>query len=171
MLSSQLFLWVLGGGKLIRSKAASSNTAVNNICKAVHPFLSEHLVRVLTEDAVVGMTDDDRRLLGPHLCPHNQRQAMLSKGLALGGKAFKRDFRARCLEEFARRKVFAATCQFSVSNKTPMPEQLYQTVVIDEAGQVLEPEVIMPLTLHGEDVRLALIGDHKQLPATVQHHS
>ena len=171
MFCSQLFLWVLGGGKLIRSKAASSNTAVNNVCKAVHPFLSEHLVRVLTEDAVDGMTDDDRRLLGPHLCPHNQRQNMLSMGYALEGKAFKRDFRLRCKEEFARRKVFAATCQFSVSNKTPMPEQLYQTVVIDEAGQVLEPDVIMPLSLHGENVRLALIGDHKQLPATVKHSS
>ena len=80
MLSSKLFVWVLGGGKLIRSKAASSNTAVNNVCKAVHPFLSDHLVRVLTEDAVDGMADDDRRLLGPHLCPHNQRQNMLSMG-------------------------------------------------------------------------------------------
>ena len=117
------------------------------------------------------MTDDERGLLGPHLCPHNQRQAMLSTGLALEGKAFKRDFRALVLEEFARRQVFAATCHFSASNRTPMPEQFYQTVVIDEAGQVLEPDVIMPLSLHDKNVRLALIGDHKQLPATVKHSS
>ena len=86
----------LRGGKLIRSKAASSNTAVNNICKAVHPFLSQHLVRVLTEDAVDGMTDDERGLLGPHLCPHNQRQAMLSKGLALWGKGIQKRFSCSC---------------------------------------------------------------------------
>ena len=160
-----------GRGKLIRSKAASSNTAVNNICKAVHPFLSRHLVRVLTEDAVDGMTDDERGLLGPHLCPHNQCQALLPTGLAIGGKAFRKHLRELCLQEFARRKVFAATCHFSVSQKTPMSDQSYQTVVIDEAGQVLEPDVIMPLSLHGDNVRVVLIGDHKQLPATVKHCS
>ena len=49
-----------------------------------------------------------------------------------------------------------------------MFELSYQTVIIDEAGQVLEPDVIMPLSLHGDNVRLVLIGDHKQLPATVK---
>ena len=160
--------WGKGRGKLSVSKAASSNTAVNNICKAVHPFLSRHLVRVLTEDAFDALTDDERGLLGPHLCPHNQYQALLPSGLAIGKKAWNKHLREDCHKEFARRKVFAATCHFSASQKTPMFELSYQTVIIDEAGQVLEPDVIMPLSLHGDNVRLVLIGDHKQLPATVK---
>ena len=131
--------WGKGRGKLSVSKAASSNTAVNNICKAVHPFLSRHLVRVLTEDAVEGMTDDERGLLGPHLCPHNQRQAMLSTGLALEGKAFKRDFRALVPQKFARRKVFAATCHFSASNRTPMPEQFTRLWSSTKLDRYLSP--------------------------------
>ena len=49
-----------------------------------------------------------------------------------------------------------------------MSELSFQTVIIDEAGQVLEPDVIMPLSMHADNVRLVLIGDHKQLPATVK---
>ena len=76
--------WVL---KLVCSKAASSNTAVNNVCKAVLPFLSDQVLRVVTEDAVDAMTDSDRRLLGPHIFPHNQRKELLSTGsLAEGGQ-------------------------------------------------------------------------------------
>ena len=91
------------------SKAASSNSAVNRMCKAVHPFLSQHLVRVLTEDAVEALADDDKTLLGPHLCPHNQIQALVGSGYVIGGKAWKKQVRQECVEEFARRKVFAST--------------------------------------------------------------
>ena len=138
------------------------------MCKAVHPFLSQQLVRVLTEDAVEALTDDDKALLGPHLCPHNQYQALLHSGYVIGGKAWNKHVHEECVEEFARRKVFASTCHFCASEKTPVSAQTYQTVIIDEAGQVLEPDVIMPLSMHADNVRLVLIGDHKQLPATVK---
>ena len=77
------------------SKAASSNSAVNRMCKAVHPFLSQHLVRVLTEDAVEALADDDKTLLGPHLCPHNQNQALLRSGYVIGGKAWKKNIQSK----------------------------------------------------------------------------
>ena len=77
------------------SKAASSNSAVNRMCKAVHPFLSQDLVRVLTEDAVDALTDDDKSLLGPHLCPHNQVQALLGSGYVIGGMAWKKTCASR----------------------------------------------------------------------------
>ena len=150
------------------SKAASSNSAVNRMCKAVHPFLSQHLVRVLTEDAVDALPDDDKSLLGPHLSPHNQIKTLLAGGYAIDGKAWKKHLRQDCVQEFSRRKVFASTCHLCASQKTPMSELTYQTVIIDEAGQVLEPDVIMPLSMHADNVRLVLIGDHKQLPATVK---
>ena len=112
--------WGKGRGKLSVSKAASSNSAVNRMCKAVHPFLSQHLVRVMTEDAVEALTDDDKALLGPHLCPHNQNQALLHEGYVIGGKAWNKHVREDCLKEFALRTVFAATCHFCVNQKTPM---------------------------------------------------
>ena len=155
--------------KLVCSKAASSNTAVNNACKAVLPFLSDQVLRVVTEDAVDAMTDNDGRLLGPRLFPHNQRKEVLSTGRSAEGKSFKKDLRKRLVEVLSRKKVVAVTCQFCVSSKTPVCNSLYQTLLIDEAGQVLESDLVMPLTLHDKSVRLALIGDHKQLPATVKH--
>ena len=154
--------------KLVCSKAASSNTAVNNVCKAVLPFLPDQVLRVVTEDAVDAMTEDDRRLLGPHLYPHNQLKEMISTGKNPEGKSFKKTLRAQLVEVLSRMTVVAVTCQFSVSSKTPVPDSPYQTMLIDEAGQVLEPDLVMPLTLQDKDVRVVLIGDHKQLPATVK---
>ena len=67
----------------------------HRMCKAVHPFLSQHLVRVLTEDAVEALADDEKMLLGPHLCPHNQVQALLGSGYVIEGMAWKRTCASR----------------------------------------------------------------------------
>ena len=143
--------------------------AVNNLCKAMLPFLLGQVLRVVTEDAVQAMSEADRRILGPHLYPYNQTQKHLASGLSPEGKAFKKHLRTDLREVLAGKIVAAVTCQFSVSPKTFLFEFLFQTILIDEAGQVLEPDLVMPLTLQSKDVRVVLVGDHKQLPATVKH--
>ena len=77
------------------------------MCKAVHPFVSQHLVRVLTENAVEALADDDKTLLVQHLCPHNQLQALLGSGYVIGGKAWKKmcvksAFKSSRVEKFLR---------------------------------------------------------------------
>ena len=124
---------------------------------------------MVTEDAIAAMTEDDRELLGPHLYPRNKLNEMISRGENTQGRIFKRNLRGELAQVFSRKTVVAVTCQFSVSASTPVPDAQYKTMLIDEAGQVLEPDLVMPLTLQDKDVRVVLIGDHKQLPATVKH--
>ena len=64
--------------------------------------------------------------------------------------------------------VIGATCQYSVSSATSVAAMKFDSILIDEAAQAVEPDVIMPMTLQSEDVQVILIGDHKQLPATVK---
>ena len=110
------------------SKAASSNSAVNRMCKAVHPFLSQHLVRVLTEDAVEALADHDKTLLVQHLCPHNQPTTFAWQRIRHGGKGMDKNVHQECVQEFARRKDFASTCHFCESQKDPMSEQTKQVM-------------------------------------------
>lgn len=49
--------------------------------------------------------------------------------------------------------------------KDENPRTRFRCVIIDEAGQSTEPELLMPLVYPIS--KLILIGDHKQLPATV----
>ena len=72
------------------------------MCKDVHPFLSQHLVRVLTEDAVEALADDEKMVLGPHLYPHNQVQAFLAADTSLREWLGKEHVRQECVEELAR---------------------------------------------------------------------
>jgi intron-binding protein aquarius len=49
----------------------------------------------------------------------------------------------------------------------------YDTIIIEEAGQILEIESFVPLVLQEKEKsnlkRVTLIGDHFQLPPIVQH--
>ena len=65
--------------------------------------------------------------------------------------------------------VRGATCQYSVSSATSVAAMKFDYILIDEAAQAVEPDIVMPLTLQSNDVQVVLIGDHKQLPATVKH--
>lgn len=52
--------------------------------------------------------------------------------------------------------------EFSVSNP------LFDTIIIDEVSQSLEPQCWIPLSTHLGCKRLVIAGDNKQLPATVK---
>ena len=43
------------------------------------------------------------------------------------------------------KQIIGATCQYSVSNSTALHEKRFDLVLIDEAAQAAEPDVVLPL--------------------------
>ena len=56
-------------------------------------------------------------------------------------------------------------CTCSVAGGETMQRQKFQSCIIDECGQSVEPETMIPITLTFG--RVVLVGDHKQLSPTV----
>ena len=69
-------------------------------------------------------------------------------------------------------RIVVATTSTMNSNASLFNIKHFDLAIIDEASQILEPNVIGLLSArHGEERavdRFILIGDHKQLPAVVQ---
>ena len=82
--------------------------------------------------------------------------------------AFKKHVRKRGCIVLDNKQIIGATCQYSVSQATALHEKKFDLIIIDEAAQAAEPDVVMPLTLQSGHVQDTQIGDHKQLPATVK---
>jgi len=73
-----------------------------------------------------------------------------------------------------RARLVALTCTHAAMRAPELLEMgfQYDSVVIEEAAQVLEVEAFVPLVLQRDPCRLqrlVLIGDHCQLPPVVQH--
>lgn len=64
-----------------------------------------------------------------------------------------------------RHRIFVATVASAANNAHLFKIKTFDTAIIDEASQILEPQLIGILPRLG---RFVLIGDHKQLPAVVQ---
>lgn len=79
---------------------------------------------------------------------------------------------ARLISEIKRHRVFVATTTAMNANSALFLLKQFSLGVIDEASQILEPQLlgILSATVNGHDCirKFVLIGDHKQLPAIVQ---
>ena len=96
------------------------------------------------------MTEDDRQLLGPVLYPRRKIAEMVSRDYNTESKRFKKHFRREVAYVLSGKVVVAVTCQYSVSSATPVPDAKYKTILIDEAAQAVEPDIVTPLTLQAE---------------------
>lgn len=66
-----------------------------------------------------------------------------------------------------RAHVVVTTC--AGSGRDELKERNFRFVVVDEATQATEPDVLIPLSLHNDkdtQSQLVLVGDHHQLPPT-----
>ncbi|CAD8160547.1 unnamed protein product [Paramecium pentaurelia] len=72
-------------------------------------------------------------------------------------------------------KIVAMTCTHAALKRNSFCEQdfQYDNIVFEEAGQILEIEAFLPLTmsLTGKLKRLIMIGDHNQLPPVIKNVS
>lgn len=76
------------------------------------------------------------------------------------------------ISEIERHRVFVATTTAMNANSALFLLKQFSLGVIDEASQILEPQLlgILSASVNGRDCirKFVLIGDHKQLPAIVQ---
>ena len=78
---------------------------------------------------------------------------------------------AQIKEKIRNTRIFVATTTAMQSNATLFNLKHFDLAIIDEASQILEPNIVGLLCGHNHEPyirRFILVGDHKQLPAVVQ---
>lgn len=122
---------------------AYTNRAVDEICEALERSnLSQNYIRIGSRYSVGEEYQDN--LLGKKI-----------KGL---------DKRASIVDKLTKTRIYVSTVASIIGKKDLFKIVKIDTVIIDEASQILEP---MLIGLLPQFSRFIMIGDHKQLPAVV----
>lgn len=121
---------------------AYTNRAVDEICEAIHDFAEQDYLRIGNPHAT------DPRF-------HGRLFSERTKGA---------NTRKQLVQIITSHRIFVSTVA-SISSKASLFQlKSFDTVIIDEASQILEPLLVGLLP---NFKRFVLIGDHKQLPAVV----
>ena len=147
--------------------SASSNAACNLLYDALWRwqipawrFLSEK-----EDNKSYGFKNSRRETVLSHCLPEAARQKLFDNGYTMSS-TFNKRVNTKCLE-LMRGSNKAVVCTTSMAARKPaLSSMRYKNVLIDEAAQSTEPDVCQAV-VRCENA-LALIGDHKQLPATVK---
>lgn len=130
---------------------AYTNKAVDEICDALAAAQEE-----------VGLENNFIRIGGDLSCDEKYKINLLNN--VCQDTKSREDVRALLLS----RRIYVSTVA-SMSSKTELLQLLnFDRVIVDEASQILEPQIIGILV---ECKRFIMIGDHKQLPAIVLQDS
>lgn len=121
---------------------AYTNRAVDEICEAIHEFAK----------------NDYLRLGSRYSCDSRFEDRMFSVVTE------KVDKRKELKEIIDQHRIFVSTVATIVNRPLILKLKKFDTAVIDEASQILEPLLVGMLPAFR---RFILIGDHKQLPAVV----
>ncbi len=124
---------------------AYTNKAVDEICKAVL-------------DALEGDTDHFFRVGSSFSCDAQFRPFLLDHMVTSFSK------REEILQFLKKKRIVVSTVSSLINRNDIFHLFKMDTIVIDEASQILEPMIIGLLTRFK---RFIMIGDHKQLPAVV----
>lgn len=125
---------------------AYTNRAVDEICAAIEsldPNMVDHYLRI-----------GSRNGCGPAY-----------RGQLLGEQIRGLTRREQIVDLIGQRRIVVSTVSSLLGNAELLALKHFDTVVIDEASQILEPMLVGLLTRFPKFV---LIGDHKQLPAVVR---
>lgn len=128
---------------------AYTNRAVDEICDAIcsaDPDMKEQFIRL---GSSMGCGPDYRSRL-------------------LRSLVDQQDSRSQILDLLNGSRLFVSTVSSILSNVELLHLVNFDTVIIDEASQILEPMLSGLLHRFGKWV---MIGDHKQLPAVVRQHA
>ncbi|BDS09530.1 DEAD/DEAH box helicase [Aureispira anguillae] len=121
---------------------AYTNRAVDEICEAIHSFAEEDYLRIGSKYS----TD-------PHF--HGRLFSEQTKTISK---------RKDLVHKITSHRIFVSTVASIASKASLLKLKKFDTAIIDEASQILEPMLIGMLPYFK---RFVLIGDHKQLPAVV----
>lgn len=141
---------------------AETNEAVNNIMKKLisKNFDKEKILRI-------GLTDKLDNELNQYSLENIYCSKFSSKNINQFGMDKKKVIKKRLLKIINNSRVIFTTC--SSSMLTYLDDINFKYLLVDEAAQVFEPALMMPLS-HRCEV-MCLIGDHKQLPPLVQNET
>lgn len=124
---------------------AYTNRAVDEICESIErigPQLREHYLRIGSRYSTA---------------PEFREQLLAAKTRKITSRKALREL-------IDSHRIFVSTVSSLVGKPELLDLKAFQTVIIDEASQILEP-MLVGLLPHFQ--RFILIGDHKQLPAVV----
>uniref|UniRef100_A0A182JB91 RNA helicase n=1 Tax=Anopheles atroparvus TaxID=41427 RepID=A0A182JB91_ANOAO len=146
--------------------ATPSNSAADLITERLTSVLSARdFIRL------VGANQVERDLIPPHLTEHYAMVDIAEDGTSMGGEPVAeprlRKFQAKHIKE---RRVTISTCStVGMLMRMSFPRNHFTHIIIDEAGQSVEPETLMPLALINRNIgSVTLVGDPQQLGPTVQ---
>ena len=125
---------------------AYTNRAVDEICEAVEAIGAAARASML-------------RIGNPVSTPAHLRDRLLRTQLA------KVNRRSELIDVLQQHRIFISTVASFDSKLDLLRLKQFDRVMIDEASQILEPQLVGMLPLFP---KFLLIGDHKQLPAVVQ---
>lgn len=121
---------------------AYTNRAVDEICEAIHDFAEEDYLRIGSKYST-----------NPHF--HGRLFSEQTKDISK---------RKDLVQKIVSHRIFVSTVASIASKASLLKLKQFDTAIIDEASQILEPMLIGMLPYFK---RFVLIGDHKQLPAVV----
>lgn len=140
---------------------------VNGIDNGNNPPSSHLLILSYTNravDEICGMLEDAGhdylRLGNEHSCEPRYRNRLLATAV---GASPRLDTIQRII---ADARIVVSTTTMLQSRSYLLNVKQFSTIIVDEASQILEPNIIGLLARHGS--KFILIGDYKQLPAVVQ---
>eukprot|EP00958_Prasinococcus_capsulatus_P009224 scaffold906_cov395-Prasinococcus_capsulatus_cf.AAC.11 len=141
-------IWLQSGVRPILA-AADSNTAVDNLVEG----LARLNVRVVRAGRAENVRPELQQFTLDFCCASNA-----------GYRVSKEQEYERQMSELRRADVICATC--SGAGSETLERLKFPGVIVDEAAQATEPSVLVPITQGAQ--RVALVGDHFQLAATVK---
>lgn len=136
---------------------AYTNKAVDELCGAVTEALSD--VAVMGKFVRIGSPLSSSSKYADNLISTIIKRE--SETLELSGRKFTRNILANIIRN---NRVFLSTVATMSSKNDVFKLKNFDTVIIDEASQILEPQIVGLLP---KCKRFIMIGDHKQLPAIV----
>jgi DNA replication ATP-dependent helicase Dna2 len=128
---------------------AYTNRAVDEICEAIEAngeIMKSLYLRIGSRYST--HSDFHDNLLEKQMEPIKKRQQLISL--------------------IAQKRIFVATVASMNTRAELLKLKKFDTIIIDEASQILEPQIVGLLS---QIKRFVLIGDHRQLPAVVSQSS
>jgi hypothetical protein len=160
---------------------AVTNIAVDNLALTTAKHIDHGIARVVSqryEEELHG-NDATPKDLQAMLYPEMVRLHLDSLGYARGTNRYNSHVKNHADEVLKTKNVrtFAATCSIIVSMPVIMVKrepisllvQPGSLILIDEAAQATEPDVLQVFNCADPQTSIHQIGDHRQLPATVTH--
>ncbi len=135
---------------------AYTNRAVDELCESINEAIGNEVAHKFIRIGNELSTSPEHQSNILNVIIQEKEKALEAKGEKINRKVI--------LDLIQNQRIFVSTVA-SITNKSDILKlKKFDTIIIDEASQILEPQIIGVLP---KAKRFIMIGDHKQLPAIV----